>query len=602
MYRFSLVEVGESVFGATQFTEDLTQKGILASSILDYGVTDWLALTAGATSFTPELGESQDFISVGANANLGKAGLLSASFLQNQDELKSFGLSYRTRLFNTSYSLDARRSENPQNFAGDKRYIDQLNASMSGQLFSHSKLPLGFQNAWSRTENSDNTNTEYFQNSIGLGGRFGYITNNITWQKGGPKDGLLTLDTPISDEEVSGALQYRKNFGRLSTRLFSNYTLDPTKEISGYGSALNYSWSNNFNSEIKYSYFKLTDLYQVNLGLNWSKDAFYLSTNAGYSEDGSWSAGLTLRFSLGYEPMERSIFTSGRPMSQSGAVAVRVFEDLNMNGTFDENEPPMENATVQAVQAYRQEKTNAAGVAVLSSLYNNTTTDIVVDEATLDGPFMITANKGVAIKARKGFVDQVEIPVVKSGELEGIIYLQDISGKSAPAPYIMLNLIDKESEVIATTRSEFDGYYLFTKIKPGPYQLKVDESYTDRRGLKTSEKQLDFSSNGDVIAGIDFILHPLDEAHGYVASAGKFESANMLKLYYQILRNKLGNSFIQKPFYIKLPEKAGYILGLAYFEGNPVTGKKSEVNALNACSSLNTSDIYCDVQYHDFKY
>jgi hypothetical protein len=95
---------------------------------------------------------------------------------------------------------------------------------------------------------------------------------------------------------------------------------------------------------------------------------------------------------------------------------------------------------------------------------------------------------------------------------------------------------------------------------------------------------------------------PLQEAAGYVASAGHFDSPDMLKLYYQILRHKLGGQFIQKPFYIKEPNKAGFVLGLAYFPGDPITGKEARSKTLEACAKLTPNDIYCDVQYHNFKY
>src|SRR5690606_898736 len=123
--------------------------------------------------------------------------------------------------------------------------------------------------------------------------------------------------------------------------------LKPDNEILSYGGAFNYRWSSEFNTDLRYSYFRPLDHYQWNLGLNWRKEAFHLSANAGYNNDGYWSAGITLRFSLGYEPMQRRVFTSGRPMAQSGAVAVRTFEDLNMSGSYDEGEPLIENATVR---------------------------------------------------------------------------------------------------------------------------------------------------------------------------------------------------------------------------------------------------------------
>lgn len=604
MYRFSLVEVGKTVFDVDPVSDDPTQQGIMASTVLDYGVTDWLAVSAGNSVFEPKSGDTQQFFTLGTSASMGAAGLLSARMLQGDNDLQSSDVNYRTRLWNTSYTLGYITAKSLDLTTNTINTTDTYNANMSGQLFTGSWLPIAYQNAWQRTEDKESdSRNEYYQNSIGIGNRLGYFTNNLTLQKDVIADPLLS-PTPVSGPEdyLTGSLQYRKSFGRLHTRLFNNYTLQPVKDTYAYGGILNYSWTQNFNSELRYSYYAIPDQYQINFGMNWHKDAFYLSTQAGYNEDGSWSAGLGLRFSLGYEPIKHSVFTSAQPIAQSGAVAVRVFEDLNMNGSFDENEPPMENATVKAVQAYRQEKTNASGVAVLSSIYNNTTTDIVVDESTLDGPFMINATPGVAIKARKGFVETIELPVVKAGEVDGIIYQKEKGGDSNPAPYIMLNLVDKNKKIAASTRSEFDGYYLFTNVKPGNYQLKVDENFVEQRDLKSADKNLDFSSDGDVIAGVDFVLRPLDEAAGYVASAGKFESPEMLKLYYHLLRKKLGNQFIQTPFYIKHPNKGGYELGLAYFSGMPKAGSDAEKKAGQACIGLTKYKIQCEVQYHDFKY
>jgi hypothetical protein len=576
----------------------------MASSVLDYGVTDWLAVSAGTSIFEPKLGDTRHFVTLGTSASMGRVGLFSARVLQDQDSLTSSNLNFRTRLWNTSYTLDYAETENQAPITGYITTTSTSNATMSGQLFMGSPLPISFQNAWQLTENDDQgLHNEYFQNAIGIGSRIGYFSNSLTLQKDVNADPLLTPTAePVLDDQLSGSFQYRKSFGRLHARFFNSYLLKPVSETFAYGGNLNYSWTQNLNSELRYTYYKPQDQYRVDLGVNWNKDAFYLSTNAGYSEDGSWSAGLGLRFSLGYEPLQRSVFTSAQPIAQSGAVSARVFEDLNMNGIFDANEPPVENATVKAVQAYRQEKTNASGVAVLSSLYNNTTTDIVVDESTLEGPFMITSGPGVAIKARKGYVETVELPVVKAGELDGVIYLKGIAGESEPAPYITLNLVDKNEKIVASTRSEYDGYYLFTNVKPGSYSLKVDENYIDRRGLKTANQNLHFSSDGDVIAGVDFVLRPLDEASGYVASAGHFDSPALLKLYYHILRNKLGGQFTQTPFYIKKPDKGGYILGLAYYPGLPAKGTDAERKARQACTHLAKTKVYCDVQYHDFKY
>ena len=365
MYRFSLVEVGESIFNIAPYAYDPTQQGTMASTVLDYGLTDWLAFNAGSSVFEPKQGETQHFVSLGASASMGKLGLLSARALQNKDDLLSQDYNYRTRLWNTSYTFNFNRAEiqtnapsSPNN--GEISIRDTSSVTMSGQLFNGSWLPLSYQNSWYRLEDAaSETRNENFQNNIGVGGRLGYFSNSLVLHKDAAVnlefDPLLNPEwMPPKEDSLTGSFMYRKSFGRLHARMFTNYEVKPTNEIYSYGGALNYGWSPSLNSELNYAYYKLADKYQIKLGLNWNKDAFHLSTNAGYDEDGSWTAGIGLRFSLGYEPIGKSVFTSGRPISQSGAVSALVFEDLNMNGVFDANERPIENATVKAVQAYRE--------------------------------------------------------------------------------------------------------------------------------------------------------------------------------------------------------------------------------------------------------
>lgn len=605
-YRFSLVEVGESVFNMDPYTQDPTKRGVLASTVLDVGVTDWLALSLGSAIFEPKLGDVSQFYSVGANASLGRYGLLSARYLLDVDLHQSADFLYRTRLYNTSYNFGFRRTENLANPTVDGDYTDQITVQMSGSLLRNTRTPISYQNNWQRIESNDGHVRQQAHNILGLGTRLGYFTHNVSWEKGLTGSDYFS-PSPITDNElVYGGLQYRKSVGRLHTRLFGNYSIRPEQEMDSYGGAFNISWTNNFNTELRYAQYTRADNYQLNLGLNWRRDAFTLSTNGGYNEDGSWFAGLSLRFSLGYEPLEGALYTSGRPIAQAGGASVRVFEDLNMNQRWDDGEPLIEGAKVRAVQAHRQATTNKAGVAVLSSVYNQTLTDIVVDESTLDGPFMITTIPGKAIKARRGYLERVEIPVVKAGELEGVVYLHDDAGEAGAAAYVGVNLINADNQIVASTRSEFDGYYLFTDVKPGHYQVKIDDAYLDRRQLKPTEKRVEFSSRGDVIEGVDFVLNPLEQAHGYVAAAGYFDTAEMLKLYYHLARQRAGQQFVQTPFYIRQPaqasQKGGFILGLAYFPGDQVPGSEAEKNAQQTCELLSQHQLRCDVQYHNFKY
>src|SRR5690606_10344638 len=220
---------------------DPTQEGTLASTVLDFGITDWLALTAGSSVFEPKQGELQSFVNLGANLSMGKAGLLSSRFQRDKNDLNSFNTNYRTRFFDTSYSLDFLRREERNPISDEIYNSDTFGADMSGQLFKGSYLPISYQNSWRRTEyESSGAINEYFQNSLGIGSRLGNFSNSIVWQKDFVADPITDpfadpLGDPLlssrSADSTSGHFQYRKNFGRLHTRLFSDYGIKPTKEV-----------------------------------------------------------------------------------------------------------------------------------------------------------------------------------------------------------------------------------------------------------------------------------------------------------------------------------------------------------------------------------
>lgn len=608
-YRFSQVDRGESVFNLNNAVEDPTQQGLESSAAFDLGITQWLSITSGFSWFEPEEGDPQSTYMLRANTSLGGWGLADLGVLGDSDDRHTLHAGFRTRFLGTSYSAAYRQTERPDVLTGETVNHSSINLSMTGRLFANSRAPFSYQNTWQVADTEHGSRQETFQNAIGINTRWGSFNNSLTWYKqaatqeddpllpiGGTDDLIINN---IESRSLIGGVHYRKHIGRTSLRVFNNYLIKPEAEVHSFGGALNIRWTPNVTSDLRYSRYRAEELEQWNLGLSWHQKSFRLTASGAYNSDEQWSVGLTARFSLGYEPMQRRMFTSGRPIAQSGAVAVRVFEDRNMSGAYDEGEPLLEDVTVKAVQGYRRAETNQAGIAVITPLFDSTETDIVVDEDTLDGPFMIRTIPGVSVVARRGFLEVLELPVARGSELEGYVHLTDEQGEEQPGAYVMLNLVNADGETVASTRTEYDGFYLFTNVLPGKYRLAVDPGYIERRNLRTvADRPLHFSSEGEVLAGVDFKLMPLEAADGYVAVAGRFDSAAMLKLYFQILRKTAGKHFVQQPFYIRPADSGQYTLGVAYYE----RGDGAEEQAQNACERLLALDLNCDVAYHQFQY
>ena len=60
----------------------------------------------------------------------------------------------------------------------------------------------------------------------------------------------------------------------------------------------------------------------------------------------------------------------------------------------------------------------------------------------------------------------MDYPVNNASEIEGTVYQQTEQGSNVQ-PYAQITLVDEQGNDVATTQVAYDGYYLFTDIKPG---------------------------------------------------------------------------------------------------------------------------------------
>lgn len=202
------------------------------------------------------------------------------------------------------------------------------------------------------------------------------------------------------------------------------------------------------------------------------------------------------------------MYMTSEKSADTGRVSARVFYDRNNNAVFDQGDQPVEGAKVEAPQAFKQAQTNEDGVALLTGLKKYTPTDVVVDKNSLEDPFWEPSQTGNSIVPRPGHAELVDIPVIATSEIEGVVRLAKKDGDKAPLPNTRLQLVDENGDVADETRSEYDGFYLFMKVPPGRYSVRVHPDdgprfTTQAEGLG----EILIGSEGDVVSGRDLVLH-----------------------------------------------------------------------------------------------
>jgi hypothetical protein len=113
---------------------------------------------------------------------------------------------------------------------------------------------------------------------------------------------------------------------------------------------------------------------------------------------------------------------------------------------------------------------------------------------------------GLRVIPRGGHVAQVDLPVVIHSEINGTAYRQS-GGKRAAAPGLRLELRDAQGRPVQSLRSAYDGFFTFTNLPPGTYQLAVAPGGALPPGATLPPpRTLELSPQGTLLDGVDLTV------------------------------------------------------------------------------------------------
>jgi hypothetical protein len=209
---------------------------------------------------------------------------------------------------------------------------------------------------------------------------------------------------------------------------------------------------------------------------------FALTGQVEAASDGSVAAGLNLAFSLGPDPHSGGIRVASEKLASSGQAFALVFQDENADGIRQPGEAVQESVELTAGLTGRGLPTDAAGHTVIDGLQPFEPILIGIDASSLPDPFVQPSTSGVVVIPRPGVPVTIELPLVAAGEISG--NLQREGGKTLSG--VDIELLDKTGRVVKTTRSEYDGFFLFEFVPYGSYKLRVAALSANVVGVETT--------------------------------------------------------------------------------------------------------------------
>ena len=195
-------------------------------------------------------------------------------------------------------------------------------------------------------------------------------------------------------------------------------------------------------------------------------DSLALAVTGEAASDGSLALGLNLNFSL--DP-KRGLQLSRQPLAAAGAIHARVFRDLNDNGRRDAAEPLEPGALITTGRRLAEKPTDSSGSVLVGGLQAYQPVTVGIDESSLPDPMLVPKQALQLVVPRPGVPAEVEIALVGGGDIEGAI----VKSGGIAIEGLDLELVDGAGKLVATTRSDFDGFFLFERVPYGQYRLRI---------------------------------------------------------------------------------------------------------------------------------
>jgi len=160
------------------------------------------------------------------------------------------------------------------------------------------------------------------------------------------------------------------------------------------------------------------------------------------------------------------------PSLERSGLSGHVFMDLNANGIRDVGEPAV--AAARVLVGSLSASTDSSGAYRVWDLVPFEPVIVSLDSLSLDSPLLVPLFARTSIVPGPNRFRSLDIPVVAAGVIEGRV-LRNNAGVGG----VTLILTDRRTGTGRTLVTFNDGAFYLMGVKPGDYELRVDEQVLD---------------------------------------------------------------------------------------------------------------------------
>lgn len=219
---------------------------------------------------------------------------------------------------------------------------------------------------------------------------------------------------------------------------------------------------------------------RVGLSLSRRVGAFDVGSDLQYdTQSKGFVLGIRTSFSFGRGLRGWQVAPPG--LARGGSLVAIAFRDLNGDGRREANEPVIPGVGFRGGAG--EVKTNAAGQALITGLGDGRPAQVAMLSETLPDPYLTAVRPGIEVVPRPGRTHVAWFAVASVSEVEGHAYFKSASGSRAVSN-VQLQLLDSKGAVVASAKTEYDGYFFLEKVPPGDYTLQLDREQMTKLGIR----------------------------------------------------------------------------------------------------------------------
>ncbi len=340
--------------------------------------------------------------------------------------------------------------------------------------------------------------SKYTTAELLFSGVFAGISSNVTTQAMLPADGKPIVYSNFSmtfrlPAKINITPQARYEYGQ---NKLSSLKLEVEKSMfrKGY---LNASYEK--NSLVKGAAF--------GLGFRYNFSFAQVSFSARQSKQLSTTT-QTARGSLMYDGYSNYLGATEQNNVGRGGVIIAPYLDLNCNGYREANEPAAAGLKVR-INGGRIERNNKDTTIRIVGLEAYANYFLELDKNSFDNIAWQIRNETIRMIIEPNNFKLLEVPVAVVGEVSGSVLLSNDKGLNGLGR-MKINIYNNQSEIVAKTLTEEDGYFSYVGLAPGNYTALIDAAQLSKLNMKSSPLSITFTvkanRDGDVVDGLQFTV------------------------------------------------------------------------------------------------